>query len=321
MKFLITGGAGYIGTNLANYLLSNNYEVIIIDSLELGNKDLVPKKAKLYLGDLRNKEEVEKVFSENKIDAVFHLAAYSSVQESMEVPYKYFNNNIISTLNLLDAMIKFKVKYLVFSSSAAVYGDSKKCPINESQPLLPNNIYGQTKKITEEILKWYDKIYNIKFVSLRYFNVAGADYGVGEKRKNETHLIPLLLKVALGKLKHFTLFGNDYPTRDGTAIRDYIHITDLSKAHLLSFDYLKNNNKSEVFNLGSNNGKSVKEIIDLVKQITNKDFKIKFKDRRKGDSAILIADHSKAREILKWQPLKNIKEIIKSAYEWHKKEL
>lgn len=321
MKFLITGGAGYIGTNLANYLLSKNHQVIIIDNLELGNKYLVPRKAKLYAIDLRDKKELKKIFTENKIDAVFHLAAYSSVQESMEMPFKYFNNNIVSSLNLLDAMVKFKVKYIVFSSSAAVYGNPKKYPMDENQPLFPSNVYGQTKKVTEEILNWYDKIYSIKFVALRYFNAAGADYNIGEKRKNETHLIPLLLKTALGKSEYFTIFGNDYPTRDGTAIRDYIHITDLSEAHLLAFDYLKNNNNSEVFNLGSNNGKSVKEIISLVKQITNKNFKIKLENRRKGDPAVLVADYFKAEKILKWKPRKNIKKIVKNAYEWHKKEL
>lgn len=321
MKFLITGGAGYIGTNLANYLLSKNYRLVIIDNLELGNKNLVPHKAKLYLNDLRNKEEIERIFSENKFDAVFHLAAYSSVQESMKMPYEYLSNNIISTLNLLEAMVKFNVRYLIFSSSAAVYGNSKKCPIDENQPLSPNNVYGQTKKTAEELLEWYDKIYGIKFISLRYFNAAGADYGTGELHKNETHLIPLLLKTALGKSKYFTLFGDNYSTNDGTAIRDFIHITDLSEAHLLSFFYLKNNDKSDVFNLGSNSGKSVKEIINLVKKITNKDFKIKIEDRRKDDPAVLVADHSKAKKMLKWSPRKNIKEIIKSAYEWHKKEL
>lgn len=318
MKFLITGGAGYIGTNLANYLLRENHQVIVMDNLELGNKELVPKKAKLYVADLRDKKELEKIFTENKIDAVFHLAAYSSVQESMKIPDKYFNNNIISVIDLLDSMVKFNVKHLIFSSSASVYGNPKKCPIDENQSLLPNNVYGQTKKIAEEIFDWYDKIYGIKFVSLRYFNAAGADYSIGEKRKNETHLIPLIIKAALSGEK-LAIFGNDYLTKDGTAIRDYIHITDLSKAHLLSFNYLKDGSKSEVFNFGSGAGKSVKEIIKIAEQITGSKVAIKIKKRREGDPAVLIADYSKARKILGWNPQKSIKEIIADAYNWHKK--
>ncbi len=321
MKFLITGGAGYIGTNLANYLLSRNHHIIILDNLELGNKNLIPRKTKLYISDMRSKEDLEKIFSENKIDAVFHLAAYSSVQESMLKPPKYFNNNIISSLNLLDAMVKFKVKYIIFSSSAAVYGDLAKSSIRENQPLMPNSVYGQTKKMTEEILNWYDKIYNIKFISLRYFNAAGADYNIGENHKNETHLIPLVIKTALGQNKYLKIFGDNYQTKDGTAIRDYIHITDLSEAHLLSFNYLKNNNESEIFNLGSNSGNSVKEIINLIKQISNKKIKTKIYPKREGDLAILIADCSRATKLLKWKPKKSIKEIIISAYNWHKNQL
>ncbi|MCK5084580.1 MAG: UDP-glucose 4-epimerase GalE [Candidatus Pacebacteria bacterium] len=318
MKFLITGGAGYIGTNLANYLLKENHQVVIADNLELGNKELVPKKAKLYVADLRDKRELEKIFIENKIDAVFHLASYSLVDESMKTPGKYFDNNIISTLNLLDLMVKFNVKYHIFSSSVSVYGNPEKLPIDENQLLLPSNVYGQTKKIAEEILSWYDKIYGIRFVSLRYFNAAGDDYGIGEKRKNETHLIPLLFKAALGSSEYFTIFGNDYPTKDGTAVRDYVHVTDLSKAHLLSFNYLEDGNKSEVFNLGSGVGKSVKEIVKIVEQITGNKIAIKIEERRKGDPAILIADYSKARKVLKWNPQKNIKEIITDVYGWYK---
>ncbi|NCF74928.1 MAG: UDP-glucose 4-epimerase GalE [Xanthomonadaceae bacterium] len=321
MKFLITGGAGYIGTNLANYLLLNNHQVVVLDNLELGNKSLVPQKAKLHINDLRNKKEVEKIFSESKIDAVFHLAAYSSVQESMKIPGKYFNNNIISTVNLLETMVKFNVKCLIFSSSAAVYGNPQKYSVNEECPLSPNNVYGQTKKIIEEMLDWYDRIYNIKFVSLRYFNAAGADYGVGEKRKNETHLIPLAIKTALKEKEYLTVFGNNYPTKDGTAIRDYVHITDISKAHLLSFNYLKKNEKSQIINLGSGLGKSVSEIVDLVKKINNSDFKIRIENRRSGDPIVLVANYFKAKKILGWEPERDIKEIIKSAYDWHKSQL
>ncbi len=320
MKFLITGGAGYIGTNLANYLLQNDCKVVVLDNLELGNRELIPEGAKLYEGDLRNKEDIEKVFSENRINAVFHLAAYSSVQESMEMPYKYFDNNTASTLTLLEAMVRFGIKYIIFSSSAAVYGNAQECPIKENQPLKPNSVYGQTKKTEEELLEWYDKIYGIKFVSLRYFNAAGADYGIGEKHKNETHLIPTAIEAALKK-KCLTIFGNDYPTKDGTAIRDYIYVTDLSRAHLLAFRYLEANKKSGVFNIGSGRGNSVKEIVNLVEQISNREIRTRIESRRKGDPPILTADYSKAERILGWSPQKSTKEIIKSAYEWHKKEI
>lgn len=320
MSILVCGGAGYIGSHTVHQLIKNNEDVVIVDNLQTGHLKAVNPKAKFYKGDIRDHDFLDKVFSENKIEAVIHFAANSLVGESMTNPLLYFNNNVYGMQVLLESMVKHNIDKIVFSSTAAVYGEPKKVPILEDDETNPTNTYGETKLTMEKMMKWVNKANGIKFVSLRYFNVAGAleDGSIGEDHSPETHLIPLILQVPLKKREHITVFGDDYPTEDGTCIRDYIHVLDLADAHIKALNYLRAGNESNIFNLGNGKGFSVKEMIDATKEATGEEIKVVLGERRAGDPAVLIASSEKAHNLLNWQPkYTNVKDIIKTAWTWH----
>lgn len=321
MSILVCGGAGYIGSHTVHQLINQNKDVIIIDNLQTGHMDAVNQKAKFYKGDIRDSSFLDKVFSENNIESIIHFAANSLVGESMTKPLLYFNNNVYGMQVLLESMVKHNIKNIVFSSTAAVYGEPKRVPILEDDETNPTNPYGETKLAMEKMMKWCDKAYGIKFVALRYFNVAGAleDGSIGEDHSPETHLIPLILQVPLKKREFITVFGDDYSTPDGTCIRDYIHVIDLADAHIKAVEYLESGNNSNIFNLGNGIGFSVKEMITAAEESTNEEIKVVLGERRAGDPAQLIASSEKARKILGWTPkYTNVKDIISTAWGWHK---
>lgn len=321
MSILVCGGAGYIGSHTVHQLINQNKDVIIIDNLQTGHMKAVNNNAKFYKGDIRDSKFLDKVFSENTIECIIHFAANSLVGESMTKPLLYFNNNVYGMQVLLESMVKHNIKNIVFSSTAAVYGEPKRVPILEDDETHPTNPYGETKLTMEKMMKWCDKAYGIKYVALRYFNVAGAleDGSIGEDHSPETHLIPLILQVPLKKREFITVFGEDYATPDGTCIRDYIHVIDLADAHIKAVEYLSKGNESNVFNLGNGIGFSVKEMITAAKEATNEDIKVVLGERRGGDPAQLIASSEKAKEILGWIPkYTNVKDIISTAWGWHK---
>lgn len=319
-KILITGAAGYIGSHCAFETLKQGYELVVFDNLSTGHIETIKKLQKIakfdfIQGDLKNKEEISSVFKKHKIDAVIHFAALSQVKESVENPKKYYENNVLGTYNLLDSMVENNVLKIVFSSSAATYGEPKYVPIDEKHLQNPINPYGKTKLLIEEKMDEYDKKYNLKSIRLRYFNVIGSNSFVGEEHNPETHLVPNILK-GINENKTFYLFGDDYDTKDGTCIRDYINIEDLIEAHLLALNYLNKENKTDFFNLGTSKGFSTKEIFEICQKVTAKKCKIEIKPKRQGDVAILVADNKKAYEILGWKPKKSIEESIKSAYDY-----
>lgn len=321
MKIFVAGGAGYIGSHTVQELIREGFEVLIFDNFSTGRKELVGG-GELVEGDLRDKDSLKKVFSSGDVGAVLHFASLIQVGESFLDPKKYYTHNLLSSLNLLEAMIEAKVKYFIFSSSAAVYGLPKKIPISESHPLNPINPYGQTKLFVEKILQDYEKAYSMKFISLRYFNAAGADPEgrLGEMHDPETHLLPNILLFLLGEKKNFELYGTDFPTSDGTAVRDYIHVTDLAKAHVLALRRLLATPKSEFINLGTNRDYSVLQIIKKTEEILGKKILYRKKPRRKGDVPILLASKKKAERILGWKPEhSDIETIIKTAWKWHQK--
>ncbi|MDP4182414.1 MAG: UDP-glucose 4-epimerase GalE [Bacillota bacterium] len=320
MSILVTGGAGYIGSHTAAELIEKKEDIIILDNLERGHKEAVLG-GKLIVGDLRDKDFLKKVFSENQIEAVIHFAAYIEVGESVVDPLKFYNNNVISTLNLLSAMNEAGVKKIVFSSTAATYGEPENVPIIESDKTLPTNPYGETKLTVEKALKWADKCLGIKHVILRYFNASGAHISakIGEDHNPETHLIPIILQVALGKRDDIKIFGNDYGTPDGTCIRDYIHVTDLADAHVRALNKLRADNTSEIYNLGNGKGFSVKEVIDIARKVTGQPIKEVLAPKRTGDPAILVASSQKIINELKWAPrYDKLETIIETAWNWHK---
>lgn len=321
MSVLVLGGAGYIGSHATSKLIENGYDVIVIDNLQTGHKEAICEGAKFYEGDIRDIDFLRGVFSKEKIQGIMHFAANSLVGESMTNPIKYFNNNVHGAEILLSAMNEFDIKYIVFSSTAATYGEPKQIPITEDTETCPTNPYGESKLMMEKMMKWCDKAYGTKYVALRYFNVAGAkETGkIGEDHSPETHLIPLVLQVPLGKRDAITIYGDDYDTEDGTCVRDYIHIEDLVDAHILALEYLFNKNTSNVFNLGSNNGFSVKEIIEVARKVTGHPIPAVLGERRAGDPSKLVASSAKAREILGWSPKKtSVEKIIQDAWNWHK---
>lgn len=321
MSILICGGAGYIGSHINKLLSSVEYDTIVYDNLIYGHKESV-KWGKFICAGLADKAALEKVFSENKIEAVFHFAAFAYVGESVSNPQKYYLNNVCNTINLLEAMLKYDCKKIIFSSTCATYGVPEKLPITEDMPQNPINPYGATKLMVERIFKDYSAAYGLKFVVLRYFNAAGADPDceIGENHDPETHLIPLVIDAAFGKRKDIKVFGTDYPTRDGTCIRDYIHVTDLAGAHLLALKYLDDGGKSDFFNLGNEIGTSVLEVIDSVKKVTGKDFSVTLSDRRAGDPSVLVGSSGKARKILGWKPqFADIDVIVEHAVKWYLK--
>lgn len=323
---LITGGAGYIGSHAVINFLEAGYDILIFDNLEVGHIEIINtlKKignVKFEKGDLRNLADVQKLFNNYKIDGVIHFAAYALVEESVKNPSKYYENNVVGTLNLLNTMIKNDVKKIVFSSTCATYGESNYVPIDEKHPQNPVNPYGTSKLIVEKILDDYDKAYGLKSIKLRYFNVVGADSKcrIGEWHDNETHLVPNILKSVLQESKEFKIFGDDYNTKDGTCIRDYINVEDLVQAHRLSYEYLLKENKSDVFNLGTQNGVSVKEVFETCQNVLNKKINYKIENRRAGDPAMLYADTSKIYQILNWKPKRTLEHSIKTASEWERK--
>ena len=320
MSVLICGGAGYIGSHNVRAFRQHGDDVIVVDSLETGHRASVPEDVKFYEGDIRNSETLAKIFTENEIESVIHFCAYSLVGESVDKPLKYFDNNVGGMITLLEAMQKFDVKRIIFSSTAATYGEPKRVPILETDPTEPTNPYGESKRIMEKMMNWVSRRYDIRYVSLRYFNVAGAwhDGSIGEDHKCETHLIPLILQVPMGRREFITVYGNDYPTDDGTCIRDYIHVEDLAKAHILALEYLRNGGESNIFNLGSGDGYSVMEMINAARKVTGHPIPAKVGQRRAGDPARLVADSTKARKILKWQPeITKMEDIIATAWKWH----
>ncbi|MFN3301495.1 MAG: UDP-glucose 4-epimerase GalE [Patescibacteria group bacterium] len=321
MRIFITGGAGYIGSHIVKELLKEKYQIFIYDNLSQGHRQAVLG-GFFIKGDLSDIIKLNNVFKKYRPQVVVHLAADSLIEESMKKPEKYFENNVLNGLNLLEAMVKNKIKYLIFSSSAAVYGQPKKMPIEENTQLRPTNIYGQTKYIFEKLLEYFDKKYNLKYISLRYFNAAGADPSgeIGEDHRPETHLIPNILKVALGQKRYLEIYGNDYPTKDGTCIRDYIHVSDLAQAHILALKFLVKNKKSKIYNLGSENGFSVKEVLEVARKVTGKKIPIKIKPRRIGDPSILIASSAKIKKELGWQPkYSDLETIISTAWRFYQK--
>ena len=320
MKILVVGGAGYIGSHAVKQLRENQIDVIVIDSLETGHIESIPSDVPFYQVDIRNKAAVKEVLEQEKVDGVIHFAANSLVGESMTNPLKYYNNNVGGSESLLEALVETGVKYIVFSSTAATYGDITTMPITEDMTTCPTNTYGETKLAIEKMLKWTHSAHDLHYVCLRYFNVAGADFSgtIGEAHTTETHLIPLILQVPLGQRPHITVFGQDYPTEDGTCIRDYIHVTDLVNAHILALKYLMNGGESNIFNLGSNNGYSVLEMIEAARKVTGHPIPMQIGERRVGDPALLIASSEKAKRILGWEPkYTEIEEIIASAWKWH----
>ncbi|WP_456485067.1 UDP-glucose 4-epimerase GalE [Desulfurobacterium sp.] len=319
MKVAVTGGAGYIGSHTVKLLRENGNEVLVIDNLYNGHQEAVPDDVTFIKCDIRNTENLKTIFNEFKPEAVIHFAAFIEVGESTKNPLAFYINNVSGTLSLLSAMEQTAVNRIIFSSTAAVYGNPKTVPIPETEPVKPINPYGQTKACVEKALKDMSQFDNLSYVSLRYFNAAGADPSglIGESHNPETHLIPLVLKTAKGEREQISIFGTDYPTPDGTCIRDYIHVNDLAKAHLLALEYLMSGGKSDIFNCGYGKGYSVREIIETAKKVTGRNFKVIEEERRQGDPAVLVADSSKLRKILNWNPeFDDLEFIIKTAWNW-----
>ncbi len=316
---LVAGGAGYIGSHMVALLVKRGYDVIVADNLRTGHWQSVKGARKLYVGDLRDGSFLHQVFTENKIDGVINFAAFSLVGESVTNPLKYYGNNVEGAVSLLTAMQAHGVDKIVFSSTAATYGEPEKQPIEEGDRTEPTNPYGATKLAIENMLKWCDGAYGIRYVALRYFNAAGSDTeaGIGEDHEPESHLIPLVMKTALGQRDHIGIFGEDYPTPDGTCVRDYIHVKDLAEAHLLALEYLERGGSSDVFNLGNGTGYSVREIIDTARRVTSKEIKAVAEPRRGGDPSVLIASNKKAAQVLGWKPVLGLEQIISDAWVWH----
>lgn len=322
MSILVVGGAGYIGSHCTKTLVKKGYKVVVIDNLSTGYQKAIDPKACFYRGDIRDYAFLEDVFKKETIDGVIFLASNSLVGESVTDPLKYYNNNVGGAEVLLRAMVAHHVKKIVFSSTAAVYGEPKALPISEESMTQPTNPYGETKLAIEKMLGWVDRAFAVKYIALRYFNVAGADQSgdIGEAHDPETHLIPLVLQVPLGQRQFIAIFGDDYPTKDGTCIRDYIHMEDLVDAHVLALEKLLAGSASDVFNLGSETGYSVKEIIQEVEQVTGVKIPFEIHKRRAGDPAILVASNQKAKAVLKWNPQhQGVASIIQSAWKFHQK--
>ena len=324
---LITGGAGYIGSHVALKLLEeSNHQIIVFDNLENGHLSAIEtlksvRDFNFVEGDLKNQNDLENLFRNFDIDSVIHFAAYIRVEESVQHPRKYYANNLIGTMNLLNKMLDHNVKKIVFSSTAAVYGEPKYIPIDENHPKNPVNPYGKTKFMVEEILDDYDRAYGLKSIRLRYFNVVGADSEnrLGESHQPETHLVPNILASAKDPEKVFNLFGDDYDTKDGTCVRDYVNIEDLASAHVSALEYLMKKNQSDCFNIGTKNGNTVKEVFEICEKVTSKKINLKINPRRDGDPKSLVADNTKAEKILNWKPNNSLIDSIRTAYNWLKK--
>ena len=315
MKILVAGGAGFIGSVCTEYLLNRGHEVVVFDALINGHREAVDPRAAFVQGNLADVDAVMQTVAEHRPEGVIHFAAFIEVGESMRDPGKYFRNNVANGLNLLDACVAHKVRKIVFSSTAAVYGMPEQIPIPESEPTKPINPYGESKLMFERILHWYREAHGLNYVALRYFNAAGCSVAFGEDHHPESHLIPLIMQAAEGKRDCIKVFGTDYDTPDGTCIRDYVHVLDLSQAHLLALE----SDVTGAFNLGSGNGHSVRAIIDAVREVTGIDFRVVEDDRRPGDPARLVSDSTAARQVLGWKPeFDDVREIVRSAWEWRR---
>jgi len=321
MKVAVLGGAGYIGSHTVYELIDADHEVIIVDNLETGHMEAVHEKAKFYQGDLRDRTFVDSVFDQETVDAVIHFAANSLVGESMVDPLKYYDNNVCGTKVLLESMVAHGINKIVFSSTAATYGEPERIPIMEDDRTEPTNTYGETKLSMEKMFKWTAKAHDLRYVSLRYFNACGAHLSgsIGEAHAPETHLIPLILQVPNNQREAINIFGEDYLTKDGTCIRDYIHVTDLAQAHILAVEYLAKGNDSNIFNLGNGIGFTVREVIETAREVTGHPIPAVVSERRAGDPAQLIASSEKAKTVLGWEPkYADLEVIIKTAWQWHK---
>lgn len=321
MAILVLGGAGYIGSHTVYELIDAGRDVVIADNLETGHIEAVHPKAKFYQGDIRDRAFVDSIFESEQIDGVIHFAANSLVGESMTNPLKYYDNNLCGTKVLLESMVAHGIDKIVFSSTAATYGEPERVPILETDKTEPTNCYGETKLSMEKMFKWVGKAHGLRFVSLRYFNACGAHVSgkIGEAHNPESHLIPLILQVPNGQREYISIFGDDYDTKDGTCIRDYIHVTDLAQAHILAMGYLMSGGESNIFNLGNGVGFTVKEVIDTARKVTGHPIPAKITPRRAGDPAQLIASSEKAKTILGWHPEHaDLEEIIATAWNWHK---
>lgn len=316
---LVTGGAGYIGSVVVAQLLAKGCDVIVCDNLSHGSAKAVSRGAKLIVADTSDRAALDRIFSEHAIDAVMHFAAFIEAGESMQVPAKYFRNNTVNSLTLLEAMLAHKVSRLVFSSTAALYGTPDRTPIEESDALHPTNAYGESKLLVEQMLAWFHRIHGLHYACLRYFNAAGAAGDLGEDHKPESHLIPLALQVALGEREHLSIFGTDYPTPDGTCVRDYIHVSDLASAHVLVLDALRQHDQL-IYNLGNGRGFSVRQVIETVRRVTGHPIPAREVARRPGDPAVLVAASSRIQSDLDWQPqFPELEAIVRSAWEWRRK--
>lgn len=321
MTVAVLGGAGYIGSHAVKELLDRGYDVTVIDNLQTGYKEACDARAELICGDIRDKEFLRGALSKKKIDAVIHFAACSLVGESVTNPLKYYNNNVGGAITLLEVMTELGIDKIVFSSTAATYGEPERIPIFEDDRTSPTNPYGETKLAMEKLFSWTAKAHGLKYVSLRYFNACGADASgeLGEAHNPESHLIPIILQVALGKREFVSVFGDDYDTKDGTCVRDYIHVTDLADAHILALEYLARGGESDIFNLGNGVGFTVNEVIESARRVTGLDIEAKPSPRRAGDPAFLVASSEKARSVLGWNPKHaDLDEIVGSAWNWHK---
>lgn len=320
MKILVTGGAGYVGSHAVYGLIDKGYEVVVVDNLQTGFKEAVHKKAKYYEGDIRDTNFLDIVLKNEKVDGVIHFAANSLVGESMEKPLEYFDNNVYGTQKLLESMVRYNVKNIVFSSTAATYGEPVEIPITEEHVTNPINTYGETKRVMEKLMHWASESYDLNYISLRYFNVAGAHRSgeIGESHNPETHLIPIILQVPLGRREFLSIFGDDYPTEDGTCIRDYIHIEDLVEAHILAIEKLINGGDSGIFNLGTGVGYSINQMLEAARKVTGHPIPAKVSVRRAGDPAVLVASNKLAKKELGWSPKwTEVEDIIESAWKFY----
>ena len=321
MKLLVVGGAGYIGSHMAKWLVRQNHQVVVLDNFSTGFRDAVLY-GRLVVGDLGDSSLLDALFAESAFDAVLHFGAFSQVSESLRLPALYYRNNVAHSINLLDAMVKYGVRYFIFSSTAAVFGDARRIPIDECQPLLPINPYGRSKLMVEEMLADYEHAYGLRWAALRYFNAAGADPEgeLGECHIPETHLVPIVLQAASGRREIVQIFGDDYDTPDGTCVRDYIHVHDLCSAHALALSYLVEGGSSRAWNLGNAKGFSVKEIIKATRMVSGRNIPIQVSNRRPGDPAVLVADSSQAWQQLGWRPqFTDLETIIAHAWNWELK--
>jgi len=319
MTVLVTGGAGYIGSHVVRLLITKGFEVIVLDNLSRGHKESLPQNVVFEEVDLLDQDKLSSVIQKHKIDSVIHFAAFAYVGESVEDPEMYYRNNVSGSFNLINALKEKGVKHFVFSSTCSLYGNPLTIPISEAETTKPINPYAKTKLMIEQILADYDSAYGMKHVALRYFNAAGASVSgeIGESHFPEPHLIPLVLFTALGKRESISVYGDDYPTADGTCVRDYIHVEDLADAHVKALEYLNKGNSSQIINLGTGDGNSVKEVISVAEEVTGKKIKSVIAPRREGDPAVLVADNKKAKEILGWVPKFKIKDILQTAWLWH----